>query len=254
MAVTSTTGELSAVESVSIPVPHKVPFRQGATWIQHAFFLVREQPLTWLLFAAMYGMIQLTVAALPVVGQFLSMVLVPVFAGGFVLAAAKAMRGEQLRPLDLFLMLKPHWQRLVMLGIAYFGLLVLLLMMMAVLLLLLFGDTLQTGQAFERSPVLMLLMTLLMGGSLFVASLSYWFAPAEIVLRDGEPLPAMRYSARAGMANWGAMLYCGLILAVLFGLALLPFGLGLLLWLPVMFVTVFMAWHDVCGDGMPRHR
>ena len=53
------------MESVSIPVPHKVPFRQGATWIQHAFFLVREQPLTWLLFAAMYGMIQLTVAALP---------------------------------------------------------------------------------------------------------------------------------------------------------------------------------------------
>ncbi|MFD2447375.1 hypothetical protein ACFSQE_02140 [Vogesella fluminis] len=36
-AITSTTGELSAVESLSIPVPHKVPFRQGASGSSRPF-------------------------------------------------------------------------------------------------------------------------------------------------------------------------------------------------------------------------
>ena len=73
---------------------------------------------------------------------------------------------------------------------------------------------------------------------------AHWLLSSRAVFQQGV-------AARGPQRTRQKAMFVG---SALFGLALLPFGLGLLLWLPVMFVTVFMAWHDVCGDGMPRHR
>ena len=92
----------------------------------------------------------------------------------------------------------------------------------------------------------------LLGGGVFMTSLLYWFAPAAVVLGSFDPLRAMRRSLAGGWINLSAVLLCGVILAILLFLAMLPFGLGLLLWLPVMFVSVYVAWQDVFGSGLPQ--
>lgn len=74
--------------------PRKVPAAQGWQWIRQAFFLVREQPLTWVLFAVCYLLLQTLLGNLGQFGQLLGMVTVPVFAGSFVLAAVRAARGK----------------------------------------------------------------------------------------------------------------------------------------------------------------
>lgn len=232
--------------------PRKVPASHGWQWLRQAFFLVREQPLTWVLFAVCYLLLQSLLGSLGAVGQLLTMVTVPVFAGGFVLAAARADRGETLRPLDVFAAFGSHVRQLVGLGLAYFGLLVAAMMLVVIGLLALAGGSLG-DEALAAMPLgKQIVGFALLAAGMFIASLLYWFAPAAVVLGSFDPLRAMRRSLAGGWLNWQAVLLCGVMLAVLLFLALLPFGLGLLLWLPVMFVSVYVAWQDVFGSGLPR--
>lgn len=224
----------------------------GWRWVQQAFFLVREQPLTWLLFASSYLALQLLLGMLPAIGQLLAIMVAPLFAGSFVLAAQRADRGDTLRPAEVLAAFQDFARPLIGLGLSYFGLLVLAMLLLMLLLMGLMGG-MHDPQQMQALPLgKQLVGMVLLAGGLFAASLLYWFAPAAVVLAGFDPLRAMRCSLAGGLANWAAVLLCGVVLALLLFLAMLPFGLGLLLWLPVMFVSVYMAWQDVFGDGLPQ--
>jgi hypothetical protein len=239
------------VQAHALP-PRKVPASHGWRWISQAFFLVREQPLTWVLFTVVYLLLQCVIGALGAPGQLVAMLVVPLLAGGFVLAAARADHGETLRPLDVLAACRSHLRPLLGLGLAYFGLLLAIMMVIMLGLLALAGGRLgQGGMAALPLGTQIVGLVWLAAGMLLV-SLAYWFAPAAVVLGGTAPLPAMRRSLVGAWLNWPAVLLCGVMLAVLLFLALLPFGLGLLLWLPVMFVSVYVAWLDVFGDGLPQ--
>ncbi|MFC3531497.1 BPSS1780 family membrane protein [Vogesella facilis] len=232
--------------------PRRVPMRHGWHWVQQAFFLVREQPLTWVLFATSYLTLQLLLGMLPVIGQLLAVLVAPLFAGSFVLAARRADRGDTLRPAEVLAAFQDFARPLIGLGLSYFGVLVLAMLLIMLLLTALLGG-MHDPQQMQALPLgKQLVGMLLLAGGLFVASLLYWFAPAAVVLAGFDPLRAMRRSLAGGLLNWPAVLLCGVLLAALLFIAMLPFGLGLLLWLPVMFVTVYTAWQDVFGDGLPQ--
>lgn len=59
----------------------KVGYAQGWSWIVQAFYLVRQQPLTWILLAGSYLLIHFAVSAIPRLGPpltfFLSSVPIP---------------------------------------------------------------------------------------------------------------------------------------------------------------------------------
>jgi uncharacterized membrane protein len=232
--------------------PRKVPAAHGWHWIKQAFFLVREQPLTWVLFAVVYLLVQFVVGALGAPGQLVAMLVVPLLAGGFVLAAARAAHGETLRPLDVLAACRSHLRPLLGLGLAYFGLLLAVMMGVMLGLLALAGGRLGQGAVAALPLGTQIVGLALLAAGMLMVSLMYWFAPAAVVLAGAAPLHAMRRSLAGAWLNWPAVLLCGVMLAVLLFLAMLPFGLGLLLWLPVMFVSVYVAWQDVFADGLPQ--
>lgn len=229
--------------------PRKVPFYHGWYWIRDAFFLVREQPLTWILYSAIYLLLQVLANMIPGVGQLLAMVAVPVFTGSFVLLAQRASQGETLRISDLQTGLKQYPRPLIGLGFAYVG----LLMAAMLLAILLFAGGNMPGKHMSQMPFgEMLAAAGLMLIAMIAATLLYWFAPAAVVLAGQKPWQAMRLSLQAGVRNTGAILFCGSLLAITMLLAMLPWGLGLVLWLPIMFVSVFTAWQDVFpARGIP---
>lgn len=233
-------------------LPRRVPAAHGWQWIVQAFRLVREQPVTWIVFAVAYLLLQMLLSALPGIGQLLAMVTVPVFAGSFVLAAAAADQGTTLKPDHVLAGMRTHGRALIGLGLAYFGLLVASMLVIMLLLMALAGG--MPGHAAMPNLPLgkQLAGMVLVAAGLFLASLLYWFAPAAVVLGGFDPLRAMRRSLAGGLLNWAAVLCCGIALAVLLVLAMLPFGIGLVLWLPVMFVSVYVAWQDVFGSGLPQ--
>ncbi|RXZ43831.1 BPSS1780 family membrane protein [Crenobacter cavernae] len=231
--------------------PRRVAAGRGWRWIVDAFYIVRTQPLTWVLMSLAYLVLAIVAGLVPVVGDAVVSLLAPVFAAGFILAAIKAEQGGELEVGDLFAGFRSRVGPLVVLGAAY-----LLLIMVAVLAALLVavafgaGTGVLTGatpaDAESVGPALMM-VPLLIG--VLLVSLAYWFAPALIVTRDIGVLDAMKLSFKASLANWPAMLVASLALAMLLFLAVLPLFLGLLLWMPVVWVCYYTSWKDVFGDA-----
>ena len=75
--------------------------------------------------------------------------------------------------------------------------------------------------------------------------MAYWFAPVLVGLNNLTAVAAMRLSFRASVRNiWPFLLY-GLIFIVLLALAIIPFGLGLIVVVPVMMTSLYTSYVDV---------
>jgi len=234
----------------ALPAPRKVAFGRGWRWIVEAFYIVRQQPLTWVLLALAYLVINFIVNMIPLLGGPLSFFLAPVFAAGFSLAAKKCEQGSELELGDLFAGFKTALRPLINVGMLYLAILIVI----GVALGLLMGAM---GVSVAKSdpnaiPVIagpIALFAFIGGVAIFLVSLAYWFAPALVTLNQARPWQAIRTSLQAGLANWGAVLVSGLMLAVLAFIAMIPLGLGLLLWFPVLYVTAYTGWKDIFGQS-----
>ncbi|MCW3480869.1 BPSS1780 family membrane protein [Neisseriaceae bacterium JH1-16] len=230
--------------------PRKVGAGRGWRWIVEAFYLVRPQPLTWVLLALTFIVINLAISLVPGIGQVLSFLLSPVFAGGFVLAAHKASQGGELELTDLFEGFRRALQPLF--GVALFCI---VLVSVALLLIGVIGSALGVGVNASGSvgagvgfSIVLVVLAVVLG---FAIGAATWFAPPLVTLSGQGAWEAVKNGVRGGLLNWPAMLVCGVMMTLLFGLALLPLGLGLLLWFPVMYVTGYTAWRDVFGEPLP---
>ncbi|KIA79870.1 hypothetical protein BI343_06075 [Chromobacterium amazonense] len=246
------------MQSFDTPPPaRKVGAGRGWRWCVEAFYIVREQPLTWVLLTLVYLMIHFVINLVPFIGGLIGAVIGPVFAGAFVMAARKSERGEELELGDLFAGFRLMPGPLLQVGAIFFAL-------MAAAMLIVGMAGVSTGMmsgmasghlAIDGKPaaaggfvaVLLLMMSLVM----FVVSLSYWFAPSLVALENVSPWQAILASLRAGLSNWLPMLVAGLVLGLLLIPAMLTLGLGLLLWCPIAFVTAYTSWKDVFGQPQP---
>jgi uncharacterized membrane protein len=86
----------------------------------------------------------------------------------------------------------------------------------------------------------------LIGSALFVPlAMAVWFAPA-LVLLDGLPAwRAMQLSLRACVRNVLPFLLYSVAMFGLLVVALAPFMLGLLLWVPLAMLSVYTAYRDI---------
>ncbi|AUH53036.1 hypothetical protein CXB49_20700 [Chromobacterium sp. ATCC 53434] len=235
--------------------PRKIAAGRGWRWCVEAFHIVREQPLTWVLLTLVYLLIGFAVSLVPVLGRFAGALIGPLFGAGYVLAAHKSVSGGELELADLFEGFRRAPGPLILVGVIYFA-----LALASVLVITIGGVAAGAGGGLLSQPaaeagqhaaaasgtvgVLLLVMAVVM----FVVSLCYWFAPALVVLNGVSAWQAIRGSLSAGLANWRPLLVAALALGLLLIPALLPLGLGLLLWIPVAFVTAYTSWRDVFGQ------
>ncbi len=78
------------------------------------------------------------------------------------------------------------------------------------------------------------------------ALLATWFAPALVLFDGFSPLKALYWSLWACAVNWRPMLIYGLWLSLVAVVAILiPFGLGLLVFVPVALASTYSAYTDL---------
>ena len=75
--------------------------------------------------------------------------------------------------------------------------------------------------------------------------MALWFAPALVVFHDVQPMAAMKASFFACLKNIVPFLVYGLIGLLLLIVALIPFGLGLLVFGPVLWATTYTGYRDI---------
>ncbi len=241
------------VLSVSRP-----PAAAGVEWLKTGVRLFTPAVVPWMGMSAAFFLAAYGISLIPVVGPWILELLSPFMVAAYMAAAQAAKRGEP--------------TGLVHVGAGYYrgrnALLVMGLVYLAVHLLvgqifsLLAGDALERILAMSGNPQAMdpeearaLLDQALPG--MLVSALLYtpvlmatWFAPALAVFDDFPPGKAMFWSLWACLVNWRPFLIYGLLLSLFATVALfIPFGLGLLFFLPVAMTSTYAAYR---GQFIPR--
>ncbi len=75
--------------------------------------------------------------------------------------------------------------------------------------------------------------------------MAYWFAPALVIMHGMGAVAAMKASFGACLRNFIPFLIYGIVMMVLVVVAMIPFGLGLLVWIPLSFTSTYAAYRDM---------
>ncbi|MEC5398368.1 BPSS1780 family membrane protein [Uliginosibacterium sp. H1] len=249
--------------------PHSFPFRRVTAgrclhWLAEGWRLFAAAPVQWLLMALLAFLLLFLgalLAPIPLLGPMVGPVVMVFVVAGMLEAAARVQRGEAPRARDLFAGFDRHPAHLLLLGL-FFSI---PLVLVSLLTLLAIGGGLLVGllgaalggalhgllsglTAFAAFLFGTWTVFLIVWGIMLLALL---FAPALVMFDSASPLDAMRASLKASLANPGATLLCGLLLSLLFALALMPAGLGVLVLLPVAIGALYTAWREVLAtDSM----
>lgn len=220
---------------------------RGAAWLAEAFGLFRAKPGAWIGLALGWIVITLGLIVVPLVGGVIANFLQPVFFASFAIAAYRQSRGEAVAMADLFVGFRRNVRALVNLGailliaeIAIFALMALLGLPMAPEdgTSFTLSDYVQALKGKEWILALGFLLTVVVKGAL-------WFAPQLIAFHGMSTAHAMRWSVYAALSNLGAMIVYGVALLLLFVAGLIPWGLGLVIVIPVMIVSTFIGYREV---------
>ena len=230
---------------------------RGVGWISEGFGLFRRNPLIWVLISLIYLTISGIISLIPFIGPSALTLIQPVLSAGLMAGCRALDKGGELRIEHLFEGFQRGTQALLTVGLltlaAYLGIGVLGIAVFLILGAVSAGiGFLGGGFPNFSTPIGALpdLGGMLMGGLIFVAlfvpiTMATWFAPALIWFRGLPALEAMKQSFIGCWRNILPFLLYGLAILILAFLALIPFGLGLLILGPTLVGSVYVAYQDI---------
>jgi uncharacterized membrane protein len=209
--------------------------------------------MVWMGLSAGWMLITLGLVLVPLVGGVAANLLQPVFFASFALAARRQLDGKAPEMGDLFLGFRRPLRPLVNLGAILLVAEIGIFLLMSLLGLpgvseaeevVTVTDYVRALQGKEWILLVGLLLTALVKGAL-------WFAPALLAFHDLSTAHAIRWSLFAALSNLGAMLAYGIALTVVFVAGALPWGLGLLVAIPVMVASTYTGYAEVFEETAP---
>lgn len=225
----------------------EVPAGRGFAWLAAAFGLFRAKPAAWLALCLGWIVITFALILMPFIGGVIANFMQPAFFASFAIAAYRQTQGEAIGMRDLFTGFKRHLRALVNLGALLLVAEIAIFALMALLGLPMAGAD---GGSFTVSEYVQLLKgkewILALGFLLtVVVKGAVWFAPPLIAFHGMTTMHAIRWSIYAALANLGAMCLYGAALFTIFFVGLIPWGLGLLVVIPMMVISTFIGYREV---------
>ena len=231
--------------------PQHLAAGQGWQWIKQGYALFIKAPLLWIVVVLICFIAAAGLSAVPVVGEPLTSLLLPVVLAGLMAGCRALEHGEELELAHLFSGFQQHTTQLVTLGgIALVGQFLIFGVMMMVGGATLVG-ILMSGQPVEDPEIIKQAISgagiaVLLGITLFsVLLMTMQFAPMLVYFNNATPLEAMKLSLRAFIDNIGPMLVYGVTFMLLAILASIPMMLGWLVLMPVMFTSLYACYRDI---------
>jgi uncharacterized membrane protein len=229
----------------------------GWSWIAAGWRIFTRAPIMWIALVIVLFLFALGMNFIPVLGTLVFQLFQGVFAAGLVVGCRSLERGGELELEHLFAGFKHRFASLLVLGaIVMAGWLLVFLVFAAfigfsILPAVLSGNDDEVLRAMT-SNIGMLLVGMLVGTLLMVPLMAaYWFAPALVVMHGMAPWAAMKASLSAGLRNVLPFLVYGIVMVVLALVAVIPFGLGMLVWIPLMITSAYASYRQVFTEDEP---
>lgn len=232
--------------------PSSVAPVRGWRWIADAFGVFRKAAVPWLLLNLVLVAIGWLLGKVPGAGDYLFYLLAPIFLAGIMGACRDLDAGGVVVVGDLFRGFRQNTTALVALGAAH----MLCMLMIEGLIRSIAGPEFQNVMQGEipvtdpsvRTPEVQNRILLAMLASLLLylpMAMALWFAPALVMLDNQPPLRALALSLLACLRNLLPFFVFSAASSALFILALIPYAAGLVLWIPVMALTIYTSYRDV---------
>lgn len=220
-------------------------------WMKTGYRLFTPAVVPWMGMSAAFFLVAFGIGLIPLVGPLALELLSPFLVAAYMAAAQAAERGEPTGLIHAGAGFYRGRNALLVIGVIYLVAHLVVGQVMA----LIGGDAVERLIALSVRPQEMdpeemrdlldrATPALLVGTVLFTPLLmATWFAPALALFEDFPPGKALFWSLWACLVNWRPMLLYGLLLSLL-GMAaiIIPFGLGLLLFLPMAMTSTYAAY------------
>ena len=220
---------------------------RGWGWIADGFGFFKKQPGAWILITIVLGIIFIVLGLVPLLGAIATWVLYPVFAGGIMMGCHAAAEGGEIEVGHLFAGFKNRAGALVVIGLL--SIVAWIIVMIPVFVVagagVFFGTMQGDPNAMAALGPSVLLAWLVTLGLAVPVYMALWFAPALVTLREIPPIEALKQSFRGCLKNVVPFLVYGIVVMVLTILAAIPLGLGLLVMMPVIMASVYVAYGDI---------
>jgi uncharacterized membrane protein len=223
----------------------------GWTWIKQGWKLFARSPLMWVISMVILLIFAIALNLVPVIGTLAFQVLQAVLVAGFVVACRSLETGGEFELEHLFAGFTRAFGPLAIVGLLLLvGWLVILVVFglfvgFSVLGAFMTGDPEAVMASVASSVGVILLGTLVMLALMVPLIAAYWFAPALVIMHDMKPVAAMKASFSACLRNFVAFLIYGLVMLVALIVAMIPFGLGLFVWVPLAITSTYVAYRRI---------
>ncbi|HRP24285.1 BPSS1780 family membrane protein [Thauera sp.] len=228
------------------PAPGDVAPSHALNWLAEGWRLFIKAPGQWVIQALIFFVIIAALGMLPFLGWAAAPVALPVLVAGMLSGAQALDRGEPLRIDALFDGIRRHAGNLLLVGLFH----LLGLLLAALVAAAIGGSAALTGLAVGALAGMgMAAGGMMLGVVAFTVlwallMMAMWFAPALVMLHEVAPLDAMKLSVRACFHNLLAFIVLAALLYVLGWVAMIPFGLGILVLIPVIAGALYAAWKE----------
>jgi uncharacterized membrane protein len=234
----------------------EIPASHGASWLASSWRLFALTPMAWIGLCAGWIAITFALLIIPFAGVVAVHFLQPAFFASFAIAAYRQTAGERIVMQDLFGGFRRNFRSLVNLGLIMLIAKIVILGGMAALGL----PVLQTGYGEPEVNMAELAEQLagkewiLFLGTALLAAVegALWFAPQLIAFQGMGTAQAVRWSVYAAISNLGALAFYFLSVIAMLTVALIPWGLGFIVALPIMAISTYVSYREVFESTRPQ--
>ena len=225
------------------------------TWITEGWKLFARAPLMWIVAIVIVFVLAIVVSIVPFIGSLAFQVLQPVIAGGFIVACRSLETGGEFELEHLFAGFSKRFGPLAIVGLVFLagGLVIMLVFGLfvgfSVVGAFMTGDPEAVAASIAASWLAIALGVLVVLGLMVPLLAAYWFAPALVMIHDMKPIEAMKASFFACLRNFVPFVIYGLLMGVALIVAMIPFGLGLLVWVPVAMTSTYVAYRRIFTEA-----
>lgn len=230
--------------------PKKLTGGDGNRFISEAWGLYKKAPIKWTLMSLLTFILVMVVSLVPVVGSLIGSILfIPVFAGLY-MGAEAITQGESLKFSHLFSGFKARGLKLIGFALVYsiFYILALVIPFIAMgamdILPMMFGQQPDPETLGRMGGTFFMLMLVVMA-FMIPLMMAYWFAVPLITFQNDGVFEALGKSFKASLKNIWPMFIYGLMIMVWSLIAVIPVGLGLLILMPIMVISIYTSYRKI---------
>ena len=232
--------------------PRAAEISRGMAWLSEGFGYFQKDILAWVGVTILLFVIIIALAFIPLLGNLAIGVLMPIFIAGLMLGCQARAQGGKFQVVHLFAGFSQHTGQLMILGLLYLAGMIALVILLVILIISGAGGAgilaeLASGDAAALADNLMFTVLIsLVAAALYVPLLmGFWFAPALVILRNAGAVDAVKLSFNGCLMNIMPFILYGIIGLVLSIVAIIPMGLGLLVLVPVVTASIYVAYQDI---------